>query len=737
MFATKQAILTVDHDPEARTTVFFMDMRAYGKGFEGYFERARDRYGVRYIRSMISRVDESPETGDLEITWVDELGDVTTEEFDLLVLSTGLKPSESVRELARTMGIEVDRHGFAVTSHFDPGVTGRKGVFVAGVIEGPKDIPETVMSAAGAAGMSSGILKDVRGTMITEKTYPGERAVGGEEPRVGVFVCRCGINIARVVDVPSAVDYARTLPHVVHAEENLYTCSADTQKHIVEAIKEHDLNRVVVASCTPRTHEPLFRETLRDAGLNKYLFEMANIRDQCSWVHAEQVDLANDKARDLIAMAVRRATTLEPLEEKPYDVVKHALVIGGGLAGLTASESLAGAGYGVTLVEREAEPGGMVARLRFEVDGVVPGKHVADLVSRVKANPLVTLHAGSTVEDMGGHVGHFVSTLRTPGGEVRVEHGAVVVATGGVEYKPAGEYMYGDDERVMTQRELEERHGDGKFPVKDGGVVMIQCVGSREPSHPYCSRTCCTDAIRNAIRIRKATDAPVTILYRDVRTYGLREELYAKARRLGVQFIRFVPEERPVVTGGNGSLSVRVRDPILNRYVVLEPDLVLLSAGLRPDPGAAELSKTLKLPLGQDGFFLEAHMKLRPLDFANDGIFLCGLAHGPKAIDEIIVQARGAAGRAGTVLGKDRLYVSGQTSTVDGDRCAACLTCVRVCPYGVPGIVDGVAYIDAASCQGCGACAAACPRKAITTRHIDDRQIVAKVDRLTAPNPAE
>ncbi|MBW2262477.1 MAG: CoB--CoM heterodisulfide reductase iron-sulfur subunit A family protein, partial [Deltaproteobacteria bacterium] len=454
---------------------------------------------------------------------------------------------------------------------------------------------------------------------------------------------------------------------------------------------------------------------------------------QCSWVHAEQVDLANEKALDLIAMAVRRAATLEPLEEKPYPVVKHGLVVGGGLAGLTAAESMAEAGYGVTVVERSEKLGGMLAGMRFEVDGTDPGSHIAKLAERVKAHPKVEVLTQATVKDMGGHVGHFESVIETQDGERDVEHGAVIVATGAREYKPEGEYLYGQDERVMTQREFEEKHGGGALKVGDGGTVMVQCVGSREPEHPYCSRTCCTDAMRNAIRIKEASpDAPVTMLYRDIRTYGLREELYSKARRLGVQFIRFTPDEKPEVIGEGGSMQVRVRDPILDRFIVLKADLVLLSAALRPDPDAPELSRTLKLPLGQDGFFLEAHMKLRPLDFANDGVFLCGLAHGPKALDEIIIQARGAAGRAGTILGKERMYVSGQTSIVDGDHCAACLTCVRVCPYNVPEVVDGVAVIDAASCQGCGACASACPRKAISIRHIDDRQITAKVENLYA-----
>ena len=728
MAATKQAIVTREHEPEAQAWIFFMDVRAHGKGFEGFYDRARNRWGVRYERSMVSRVDEVPETRDLEIRWVDAAGGLQTDRFDLLVLSTGLAPPESARELAGTVGIELQPCGFAVARSLDPGSTARPGIFVAGAAEGPRDIPESVTSASSAAARCSELLREARGALISERGWPPEKPVAGLEPRVGVFVCRCGANIAGVVDVPAIVEHARGLPQVAHAEENLYTCSTDTQEEIVRAVEEHDLNRVVVASCTPRTHERLFRDTCRAAGLNPYLFEMANIRDQCSWVHFDDVDAANRKARDLVSMAVRRAAALEPLAERPYPVVRRALVLGGGLAGLTAADSLAEAGFEVTLVEREERLGGRLRRLRFDLDGADPREHLVGLERRVRSHPRVEVLTGSRVVATGGCVGRFESTVETPSGAIQVRHGVTLVATGAAERLPHGQYRLGESERVMTRHQYEERVGDGRLEPGDGGVVMIQCAGSREDDYPHCGRTCCTEAVRTALRIRRERPgAPVTVLYRDVRTFGLAERLYAEARRRGVRFIRYEPEDRPVVSGDDGSLEVRVREPVLGRDLLLRPDLVLLSTGLGPDPEAAELSHTLKLPLGEDGFFLEAHAKLRPLDFASDGFFLCGLAHGPKSPDEVILQARGAAGRAGTVLSRDRLFVSGQTSEVDGERCAACLTCVRVCPFGVPEIIDGAARIEAASCQGCGACAAACPRQAITAHHVDDRQIAAQV----------
>jgi len=733
MFATKQAALTCEHYPDTEATIFFLDMRAYGKGFDVYVERAKSRHGVRYQRAMVSRVDEVPGTGELEIAYRDNDGRLQRERFDMVVLSSGLTASASARELAGCAGIELDEYGFATRRRMEPNLTDRPGVFVAGGIEGPRDIPETVVSASSAAARCGAVLQRVRGTQVTPRQFPPERDVRGDPLRVGVFVCRCGVNIARVVDVPALTEYASKLPGVVHAEENLYTCSADTQRRMVEQIKEHDLNRVVVASCTPRTHEALFQATVRVAGLNKYLFEMANIRDQCSWVHADQEQSANEKAEDLVRMAVARALELEPLPERRVDVVGSALVVGGGVAGLAAAAALAEQGFPTTVVEREAELGGNLRRLRrlqFDQD---PRVVLRDLLERIEHTGKVTLLTQAELVRTKGHVGHFRSTIRTPDGQKTVEHGVTIVASGARAQEPNGAYMQGQDPRVMTQVDLEQRldQADQPFPQR---VVMIQCVGSREGSNPVCSRVCCTQAVRNALWLKERNpDTDVTILFRDIRTYGDRELLYRRARREGVRFVRFEPEHPPQVEPGDGHLQVRVWDYGLSRDLLLAADALVLSTGIAPSPTAKDLSAQLKVPLGGDGFFQEAHMKLRPLDFASEGLFLCGLAHGPKAAEESIAQATGAAGRAATLLSQKKLEVSGEVSVVDPERCIGCLTCVRSCPYHVPEVgEDKVAHIEAVSCQGCGICAAACPRQAITTWHSTPDQLVAKVEALFA-----
>jgi heterodisulfide reductase subunit A-like polyferredoxin len=730
MYAIKEAIMAVDHVPGLEATIFYNDIRAFGKGFEAYYEGSKKNYGVKYKQGIISSVKEQQQTKNLILTFVTEQGEVTKEEFDLVVLSIGLRPSRSTAQLAETLGIERDRFGFCQTQAMSPSATSRDGIFVAGAFAAPMDIPETVMTASGAAAAVEESLTEVRGTRIREKTYPPERDVSGEPPRVGVFVCRCGTNIARTVDAVDVVDYAKTLPAVVLAEENLYTCSTDTQRKIIDTIRQHNLNRVVVASCTPRTHEPLFQDTLREAGLNRQLFEMANIRDQCSWVHYSHPGQATYKAKDLVRMAVARSITLSPFKDMRLAVDQRVMVLGAGVAGMTAALSLAHQGFEVALVEREAEPGGIARRIRHSLHDVDPQAFLADLIEQVKDHPKIRLYTGARIEDFSGHVGRFKATLSIDGQSVEVGGGAVIVATGGAAYQPT-EYGYPDSPSIVTQLELEERLDESGFAEQLNEVVMIQCVGSREPEHQYCSRVCCQEAVKNALAIKRLNPkARVYVLYRDMRTYGLDEIHYEKAREAGVVFIRFQPDGKPEVRT-EGGLSVTVLDNVLGRPVQLKPDVLVLSAAIRPDPEADSISHALKVPLNADGFFLEAHMKLRPLDFPSEGMFLAGLAHAPKTMAESISQAKGAAARAATVISQPFLDRSGIVSEVNGHVCAGCLTCVRMCPYGVPKIgEDGVAYIEPASCQGCGVCASVCPRKAITTHHYRDDQIISKVDAL-------
>ena len=729
MYAIKEALMAVDHVPGLESTVFYNDIRAYGKGFEFYYENSKDQYGVKYKRGIISTVKELQQSNDLLVKYIDDEGNEHQETFDMIVLSVGLCASSSAKEIAAKLGLNTNRFGFLPGDTMVPGVTNREGIYVAGAFAAPMDIPETVMTASSAASMAAELLTEERGTLVQSKAYPEELDITKQEARIGVFVCRCGTNIGRVVEVPSVVDYARTLPNVVHAEENLYTCSSDTQQKISDTIIEHKLNRVVVASCTPRTHEPLFQDTLRDAGLNKYLFEMANIRDQCSWVHTDG-EWATYKAEDLVRMAVARAATLEPLEERAFDVVQRALIIGGGLTGVVAAQSLADQGFECYLVEKKDELGGIAREIQYTAHGD-PQAFLNEQIGKVKSNPKVTIFTGAELKEFGGHVGNYDATISHGGDLQEIKFGSIIVAIGAKEYKPT-EYGYEDSDKIMTQHEFEGKVTEDASML-DGvnQVAMIQCVGSREEGHMYCSRVCCQSAVKNALKIKELKpDAAVYVLYRDIRTYGFEELEYQKARDKGVVFLRWDKERRPQVNT-DGNLTVTVFDDVLQREVELSPDLLLLSAGIRPADDMDTISRALKVPLNSDGYFLEAHMKLRPLDFPAEGMFLAGLAHAPKTLTECVTQAKGAAARAATVISKKQMFIPGTVSVVDQDHCAACLTCVRLCPYGVPEVgEDGVAYIEPAACQGCGVCASVCPRKAIALQHYKDGQVISKVEVL-------
>ncbi|MFO8102141.1 MAG: FAD-dependent oxidoreductase [Dehalococcoidia bacterium] len=735
MYATKQAVIAKEHDASIQPTIFYNDMRAFGKGFERYYESARDNTGVRYVRGIPSMVKELQQSRNLLVDYQGEDGNRQQEEFDMVVLSVGLEPSTSSGELAGALSISTDKYGFCQIDELLPNLTSKSGVCVSGAFGAPMDIPESVMNASSAAFLASREITEARGTMVVEKEYPPETDVSQQEPRIGVFVCRCGTNIARVVNVPSVAEYAKTLPHVVHAEEFLYTCSTDTQTKIIDMIKEHGLNRVVVASCSPRTHEPLFQDTCREAGLNKFLFEMANIRDQCSWVHATHADAATEKAKDLVRMAVMRAATLEPLHQSKAPLNRTGLVVGGGVSGLTAALGLASQGFDAVLVEREAELGGNARHLYQTVEGSDPQALLASLKERVAQEERLTVYTGAEIRESSGYIGNYHSTIQTADGkEIGIDHGIVILATGGVQYKPV-EYLYGQSDKVMTQLELEEQLACSQDDAASlNSVVMIQCVGSREPEHDYCSRVCCSHAVKNAIRLKEINpDCEIYILYRDMRTYAMKELKYLEAREKGVTFIRYDEDRKPEVTEESGKLKVKVFDSVLGTDLLIDADRAVLSAGIRPQEDVSSFATKLKLPLNQDGFYMEAHMKLRPLDFVNEGMYLAGLAHSPKFLSESIAQAQGAVSRAMTVLSQPYLMTGGVVAVVDEDKCVACLTCVRACPFGVPQYGPrGAMVIEPAACQGCGICASVCPRKAISLQNYKDAQVMAKSAALCA-----
>jgi heterodisulfide reductase subunit A-like polyferredoxin len=728
MYSTKEALITKEHAPDTETSIFYMDMRAYGKDFDKYIERAESEYGVRYVRSRISEVEEDLKTHNLRIKYETDDGKLASEEFEMVVLSVGLEASKNAKEIAEKFNIQLNSYNFAKTSTFEPLHTSRPGIFVGGAFSGPKDIPETVAQASGVAAEASSILSEVRGSLVREKEYPPEIEVSGEAPRIGVFVCHCGINIGGVVDVPSIVEWVKTLPSVIYAEDNLYTCSQDTQERIKGAIKEHQLNRIVVASCTPRTHEPLFQETIREAGLNRYLFEMANIRDQCSWIHMRDPEKATKKAKDLVRMAVAKARLIEPLKRLPLEVTPRGLVIGGGVSGMTSALRLAEEGYEVYLVEKERELGGLAKDIHYTLEGEDVQKFLGKLIAKVKSNDRIHLFTEAKIKNIAGFVGNFKTTIKIDSSLKELEHGIITVATGAKEYQPT-EYLYGKERGVITQRELEKLMVSGKLEVNtQNSMVMIQCVGSRNDKHLYCSRTCCSEAIKNALKIKQLNKkANIYILYRDMRTYGFKEDYYQRAREEGVIFIRYEEGQEPEVRKGKEKLEVLVKDLILKENLLINADLVVLSTGVISSEDGEELAQMLKVPLNEDGFFLEAHVKLRPVDFATEGIFLCGLAHSPKFIEESISQANAAISRACTILAKDKILAEGTVVSVNEDRCNGCGICEAVCIYNAIEIdkEKRVAKVNEALCKGCGTCTGACPSGAINQRGFKREQILA------------
>lgn len=730
-YTQKQVILTKEHDPDAECWIFHNDIRSWGKDFERYYQRADALPGVKFIRSYVSVSGETKD-GNILVRYSTD-GRAEAEQFDMVVLSVGLSPSSELIELSKKMGIKIERHGFCESLPFSPVETVIPGIYISGAVSGPKDIPESVITASAASAFCNRLLFRRKGLLARAREYPPERDISEEKPRIGVIVCHCGANIGRIVDVPQTVEYAKTLPDVVYADEAYWACSTDATKSISEEVTEKGLNRVIVAACTPRTHEPLFRDTLMVGGLNPYLLDMANIREHCSWVHQREKEEATKKAKDLIRMAVERAHFLEPLEEFEVPVIKKALVLGGGISGMNASLNLADQGYDVYLVEKEKDLGGNARRLSSTLDNLDVKRYLKNLVEKVYKHPLIHIYTGAEVVESTGYVGNFVTRIRLNAQEIEIRHGVSIIAIGAKEYKPEGEYLYGKDPRVITQLEFEERLDSLKEKIKGSNtVVMIQCVGSRNEERNYCSRICCTHAIKNALLLKEINpELDIYILFRDMRSYGFAEDFYRKASEKEVRFIRYEKEKAPEVVAENGALEVRVEDPILKKQLQIPTDLVILSSAVIPQDETERIAKLFKVTIGPDGFFQEAHVKLRPVDTAAEGVYLCGLAHYPKHINESIAQAYAATGRAATLISHDTVRVSGAVCEVDPDRCMGCEACVSECAYGAIEVYETKkgkkANVISALCKGDGLCNAVCPTGAISLKHFRDEQIIAQI----------
>ncbi len=735
MYAIKEAIVAKEHTKGSLdAAIFYIDIRTHGKDFERYYNRAKEEAGVRFIKSRIANVDPVDETGNLLIRYIDDAGKRIEEEFDMVVLSVGLTASTEAVDLANRLGVELDPYHFASASSFEPVRTSKPGIYACGGFQGPKDIPQSVIESSACAAVVGSTLAESRFSLTQTKEIPEEIDVTGEPPRVGVFVCHCGSNIAGVVDVPAVAEYTRTLPGVLYVEENLFSCSQDTQEKITQIIKEQSLNRVVVAACSPRTHEPLFQETVVNAGINKYLVEMANIRNQCSWVHSGDPGAATEKAKDLVRMAVAKVNLVEPLSDPEIEINQAALVIGGGISGMIAAKNLAEQGYHTYLIEKSDGLGGQARNLHETWKGEDIQQHLTELIQDVESNENIDVYLNTELKQVDGFVGNFKSTIVTDGKEKIFEHGVAVIATGASELKP-NQYLYGEDPRVLTGLELDRKFIDNDPSLKEvGSAVFIQCVGSRIEERPYCSKVCCTHSVKSALELKELNpEMDVFIADRDMRTYGLREDLYREARAKGVVFIRYDFSKELKVVRDEKDILMQFTDYVLQREIKIRPDLLILATAIVP-PEEGHVARLFKVPVNEDGFFVEAHAKLRPIDFSTDGVFVCGLAHSPMPIDESIAHGLGAASRAVTLLSKGKIFGSAIVAQIEPERCVGCQGCLDVCPFEAINYFDDrhICQVNEALCKGCGACAATCPSDTVQLMGFRPQQLFAQIDKALA-----
>lgn len=736
MYALKEAIVTKERfQDDIETTIFFMDMRTFGKDYEQYYERAKNQYGIRLVRcrphSIISNDNQ-----DLLISYAtDEQAGNLTEDFDMVVLSTGFRPAAHTIELAQTLGVELNQHNFAKTGSFEPVSTNVPGIYVCGVFESPKDIPETMVQASAAACMASKNLSGASSSSVAEEVYPPERDIDGEPPRIGVFVCDCGENIGGAIDVDDVVSKAAEYPNVVVSKMMGHGCGRDALLNMQKTIKEENLNRVVVGACSPRTHEALFQDTIRKAGLNKYLVEIANIRDQNAWVHIGDGAGATLKAKQQVRMAVAGVAQSFPLQDNQLPMNKDVLVLGGGVAGMNSALELADKGFKVYLIERSNRLGGLAALVQRTLEGDDVQAYIQTLTQQVNTHTNIEVITQAIVVDHFGMPGKFKTGFQIgPRMYYRqIEHGATVLATGAMVNRPQA-YLLNEHKAVLTQLDLDGLLESNNELAKEWqSVAMIQCVGSRTKDNPNCSRICCQNAIKNALRLLDQNpDLQIFVLYRDMRTYGFSEDAYIEARKRGVIFVRYDVDNPPVATAQGDQVMVRFKDPILGQELEMTVDRLVLSTGMIvDDENSEDLASIFHLDRTEDGHFLEEHVKLRPVDMAVPGFFMAGSAHSPRSIKESIAQAQAVAGRAQALLSRDTINLGATVAVVDRAKCATCLACVRACPYGVPVIsADRYSEIDPAKCHGCGICAAECPAKAIQLSRFEDVPILAKLEGL-------
>ena len=745
MYATKEAVLAKERLDDVHCQIFIMDERAFNKEYNAYFYRSTSQYGVEYTRCRISDIQEDPKTKDLIVQYPDpeQDGVIVEDRFDMVVLSVGVRPPNGASVVAQQLDFDLNQYGFCQTDKFNPLETTQPGIYVCGAFSSPKEIAETIIDSAGAAGDVMRLFQNQLGMskashefpFMTDAEFPPEKNVAGEKPRIGIFSCRCYPTMEGIIDTEDLLDRSAEFPYVTHTEEIGYGCFPEGLNLIKEAIQTHNLNRVVVAGCSHRTHESLFQKTVREAGLNSYLLEMVNLRGFAAWVHPHQPKKAFRKGLELVRIGVGRAAQLEPIYKSSIPPDRRALVIGGGVSGMTAALSIADSGFEVILIEKEDSLGGNLQKIHFLVEGDNPNRLLRDLVNRIISHGQITVMTRTVLEKHDGHVGAYHAVLRHDDGRsTEISHGVTIVATGGSESR-VSHYLLGEHPAAITQLELEDKlayHLDQVTGLKE--VVMIQCVKPKEETYEYCSRICCISTIKNAIRLKTINpDCQVTVLYKDIITYGFREQYYTEARDRGVVFARYDDNQPPEVDHENGRIVVTMQEKMIDREMILTPDLLVLSTSIQPSKGTKELAKILNVPLSNEGFFLEAHIKMRPMDFMEEGIFICGIAHYPKFIEESISQAQAAAGRATTILSKRPFHYGGTIALVDHEKCVGCLTCMRTCPFEIPRVIDeftgvgnlgGAAYIEPTLCHGCGTCTAECPANAIQLLNYTDNQIM-------------